>query len=262
METTREGLVSIIMPSYNCCKYIEDAIRSVQAQTYQEWEILFVDDCSTDDTMRRVMALREADGRIKVFQNAQNSGAAVSRNTALRNAQGRWIAFLDSDDLWEPTKLEKQIKFMEEHGYAFSYTNYCEINEESKETGVLITGPKHVTKAGMFAFCWPGCLTVMYDRDKVGLIQIEDIKKNNDYAMWLKVCKKADCYLLDECLAKYRRGRSGSISTHGYGTLIKWHYKLFHETEHINPLSSALMTGVNLVCGFYKKLKYVKTIAK
>jgi len=114
----------------------------------------------------------------------------------------------------------------------------------------------------MFAFCWPGCLTVMYDREKIGLIQIEDIRKNNDYAMWLKVCKKADCYLLDECLAKYRRGRNGSISTHGYKTFIKWHYKLFHEAEHMNPVSSAFMTGVNLVCGFYKKLKYVKTIAK
>lgn len=255
-------LVSIIMPSYNCGKYLEETVRSVQAQTYQEWEIIFVDDCSNDDTMRRIMTLKGGDERIKVFQNAQNSGAAVSRNTALRNAQGRWIAFLDSDDLWEPAKLEKQIKFMEEHGYAFSYTNYCEINEESEETGVLITGPKHITKAGMFAFCWPGCLTVMYDREKVGLIQIEDIKKNNDYAMWLKVCKKADCNLLDECLAKYRRGRSGSISTHGYKTLIKWHYKLFHEAEHMNPVSSAFMTGVNLVCGLYKKLKYVKTIAK
>ena len=110
----------------------------------------------------------------------------------------------------------------------------------------------------MFAFCWPGCLTVMYDATKVGLIQIEDIKKNNDYAMWLKVCQKADCYLLPEVLAKYRRGRAGSISTHGYTTLIKWHYKLFRDAEKMNPVSSAFMTCVNLVCGFYKKLKYVK----
>ncbi len=251
-------LVSIIMPSYNCGNYVEETIRSVQAQSYKNWEILFVDDRSTDDTMSRIMALKGSDDRIKVFQNTQNSGAAVSRNIALRNAQGRWIALLDSDDLWEPTKLEKQIKFMEEHNYAFSYTNYCEINEDSEETGVLITGPKHVTKAGMFAFCWPGCLTVMYDREEVGLIQIEDIKKNNDYAMWLKVCKKADCYLLDECLAKYRRGRSGSISTHGYATLIKWHYRLWHEAEHRNFIVAAIMTGVNLVCGVYKKMKYVK----
>lgn len=255
-----EDLVSIIMPSFNCGKYVEETIRCVQAQTYQNWEVIFIDDCSSDDTMSRIMTLKRSDERIKVFQNSQNSGAAISRNTALRNAKGRWIAFLDSDDLWEPTKLEKQIRFMEEHDCAFSYTNYQEIDEKSQPTGVLISGPKHVTKAGMCAFCWPGCLTVMYDREKIGLIQIEDIKKNNDYAMWLKVCKKADCYLLEECLAKYRRGRSGSISTHGYTTLIKWHYRLWHEAEHRNFAVAAIMTGVNLVCGVYKKMKYVKHV--
>ena len=118
----------------------------------------------------------------------------MSRNTALRHAKGRWIAFLDSDDLWGPTKLEKQIKFMEENGYAFSYTGYQEIDSDSKTTGVFVSGPKHVTKQGMYNFCWPGCLTVMYDASKIGLIQIEDIKKNNDYAMWLKVIKKCDFY--------------------------------------------------------------------
>ncbi len=251
-------LVSIIMPSYNCGKYIEETIRSVQAQTYQNWEIIFMDDCSKDDTIKRMSELRAKDERIKLFQNPSNSGAAVSRNNALREAKGRWIAFLDSDDIWELTKLEKQVRFMVRNGYSFSYTAYEEIDNNSKETGVVISGPKHVTKAGMFSFCWPGCLTVMYDREKVGLIQIEDIKKNNDYAMWLKVCRKADCYLLDACLAKYRRGRQGSISTHGYTTLIKWHYKLWHEAEKMNPIASAIMTGVNLACGFYKKLRYVK----
>lgn len=144
----------------------------------------------------------EADARIKFERNDRNSGAAVTRNNALRRAQGKWVAFLDSDDLWEPTKLEKQLRFMVENGYHFSYTAYQEINNEGKETGVLISGPKHVTWFGMFAFCWPGCLTVMFDREHYGLLQIEDIKKNNDYAMWLKVIQKADCYFLNECLAK------------------------------------------------------------
>lgn len=255
-------LVSIIMPSYNCGKYIEETVRSVQAQTYQNWEIIFVDDCSTDDTIKIVSELLELDPRIKLFQNQVNSGAAVSRNNALREAKGSWIAFLDSDDIWEPEKLEKQIRFMEVNGYAFSYTGYQEIDDESKPTGVFVSGPKHVTKAGMYAFCWPGCLTVMYDRDKIGLIQIEDIKKNNDYAMWLKVCRKADCYLLDECLAKYRRGRVGSVSTHGVATMIKWHYKLWREAEKRGVIMSLWLTGVNLVCGFYKKLKYVKRVQK
>ena len=254
-------LVSIIMPSYNCGKYVEETIRSVQAQTYQNWEIIFVDDCSTDDTIRRVSELQEKDSRIHLFQNKCNSGAAVSRNKALREARGRWIAFLDSDDLWEPTKLEKQVRFMEENGYAFSYTEYQEMDSEGALTGVVISGPKHVTKRGMYNFCWPGCLTVMYDASVVGLIQIEDIKKNNDYAMWLKVCKKEDCYLLPEGLAKYRRGRSGSVSSHGIATMIGWHYKLWHEAEKRSVIASVWLTGVNLVYGFYKKMKYVsKTV--
>ena len=111
-----QDLVSIIMPSYNCGKYVEQTIRSVQAQTYQNWEIIFMDDCSTDDTIKLVSGLREKDERIRLFQNKFNSGAAVSRNNALQEAKGRWIAFLDSDDLWEPEKLEKQVRFMEENG--------------------------------------------------------------------------------------------------------------------------------------------------
>lgn len=252
------NLVSIIMPSYNCGKYVEETIRSVQAQTYKNWEIIFVDDCSTDGTVKRVSELRLKDSRIKLFQNKFNSGAAVSRNNALCEAKGRWIAFLDSDDLWEPEKLEKQVKFLEENEYKFSYTCYSEMDGEGKDTGIIVSGPSKVTKAGMFAFCWPGCLTVMYDREKIGLIQIEDIKKNNDYAMWLKVCQKADCYLLPEVLAKYRRGRSGSVSSHSIKTMIGWHYKLWHEAEKKNAFAAAYYTCLNLVCGFYKKLKYVK----
>lgn len=251
-------LVSIIMPSYNCGQYVEQTIRSVQAQTYQNWEIIFVDDCSTDDSVARVMAMKEKDNRISIYHNARNSGAAVSRNAALRYAKGRWIAFLDSDDLWEPTKLERQVHFMEVNGYKFSYTCYKEMDADGNDTDVVVYGPKKITKTGMFAFCWPGCLTVMYDASAVGLIQIEDIKKNNDYAMWLKVCQKADCYLLPEVLAKYRRGRSGSVSSHSISTMIKWHYKLFRDAEKMGIITSLWHTGINLVCGFYKKRKYIK----
>lgn len=253
-------LVSIIMPSYNCGEYVEETIRSVQAQTYTNWEIIFMDDCSKDDTVRKVQLIHHEDSRVKLFQNKMNSGAAVSRNNALREAKGRWIAFLDSDDLWEPNKLEKQVKFMEKNGYKFSYTCYQEMDSEGVLTGVTVSGPKHIKKSGMFAFCWPGCLTVMYDREAIGLIQIEDIKKNNDYAMWLKVCQKADCYLLPEVLARYRRGRSGSVSSHSIKTMIGWHYKLWHEAEKKNLVAALWYTGVNLVCGFYKKLKYVKRV--
>ena len=122
----------------------------------------------------------------------------------------------------------------------------------------MVSGPKKITRTGMYNYCWPGCLTVMFDVSKVGLIQIKDIKKNNDYAMWLKVCHKADCFLLDECLGQYRKGRTGSVSTHSIGTMVGWHYKLFHEAEAMGCISSLFNTGRNLVFGLYKKKKYVK----
>ena len=249
-------LVSIIMPSYNTAPFIKETIESVLGQSYTNWELIIVDDCSTDNTDEIVNGYL-SDNRIRYIKNAKNSGAAVSRNRALREAKGKWIAFLDSDDLWEPTKLEKQISFMQEKGSSFSYTNYIEIDENSAPNGKKVSGPKKITELGMYSYCWPGCLTVMYDADKVGLIQIEDIKKNNDYAMWLKVCKKADCYLLDETLARYRK-RSGSISNHGYAKLIKWHFKLFREADKRNPVSSAFFTVVNMLFGVLKKIVYVK----
>ena len=224
-----DELVSIIMPSYNTAQYIGESIKSVQAQTYENWELIIVDDCSTDNTDTAVEPFL-SDERIRYLKNSRNSGAAVSRNYALREAKGKWIAFLDSDDLWLPDKLEKQINFMLENGYHFSYTNYIEIDENSIPNGKYVTGPKKITKTGMYNYCWPGCLTVMYDADVIGLVQIADIKKNNDYAMWLKVCKKADCFLLNETLSEYRK-RSGSISNHSYKALIKWHYRLFRYAE-------------------------------
>lgn len=250
-------LVSIIMPSYNTAPYIAETIGSVLKQTYQNWELIIVDDCSSDNTDQIVKPFF-SDTRIKYIKNEKNSGAAVSRNKALREAKGKWIAFLDSDDLWMSEKLEKQISFMEKNDYHFSYTKYAEVDAEGNRNGITVTGPRRITKTGFFNYCWPGCLTVMYDRDVVGLIQIADIKKNNDYAMWLKVCRKADCYLLNEELALYRRGRVGSISTHSIKTMIGWHYKLYREAEGQNPVEAVINTGRNMVFGFYKKKRYVK----
>lgn len=250
------GLVSIIMPSFNTASYIKESVQSVINQTYTNWELIIVDDCSTDNT-DEILAQIE-DNRIRYLKNERNSGAAVCRNKALREAKGQWIAFLDSDDLWMSQKLEKQIRFMEWNDYAFSYTNYEEIDIEGNKTGVKITGPRKITKTGMYNYCWPGCLTVMFDAMKVGLIQIEDIKKNNDYAMWLKVCRKANCYLLDECLGQYRRGRVGSVSTQSIKTMIGWHYKLYKEAEGLGTFESLINTGRNLLFGLYKKKRYVE----
>ena len=245
------------MPTYKCGLYIEESVKSVQAQTYKNWEIIIVDDCSGDDTIQSVSKLQEQDPRIKLFQNEKNSGAAVTRNKALREAKGRWIAFLDSDDLWEPTKLEKQIKFMEENNYAFSYHEYVEIDEQDNLLGVHVSGKEHVGKFDMFACCWPGCLSVMYDASKIGLIQINDIKKNNDTAMWLKVIRKADCYLLPETLGKYRR-RANSITPKPIWKRIWAHYPLFRVAEEMNPIFSTFWVVMNVFGNAWKKYRYVK----
>ncbi len=250
-------LVSIIMPSYNTGKYIKETVESVINQTYINWELLIVDDCSVDNTDEVIKEFK--DKRIKFFKNEKNSGAAISRNKALREAKGKWIAFLDSDDIWEKEKLEKQINFMKKNNYDFTYTDYQEIDENSNPLNKIVTGPKKITKVGMYNYCWPGCLTVMYNTDKVGLIQIENLPKNNDYAMWLKAIKKSNCYLLNESLSRYRI-RSGSISNHSVFKLIKYHYILYKNGEKMNPIHSFLNTIRNLFFGVMKKMLYVKNI--
>lgn len=254
---TNNKLVSIITPSWNCGSFLEETIRSIQAQTYQNWELLFQDDCSTDDTKERVSKLAADDPRIKYECNFQNSGAAITRNNALKRATGKWVAFLDSDDLWLPEKLEKQVSFMQENGYAFSYHEYTEMTEDGKDMGVYVSGIRKVNKFNMYACCWPGCLAVMYDREEIGLIQINDVKKNNDTAMWLKVVQKAPCYLLKENLARYRR-RANSITPKPLWQRIWAHYPLFHVAEEMTPVAATFWTLMNVIGNAYKKIFYVK----
>ncbi|MBQ2068114.1 MAG: glycosyltransferase family 2 protein [Paludibacteraceae bacterium] len=248
-------LVSIIMPTYNCGSFITESIRSVLAQTYKNWELLIVDDCSTDNTAEIVADFK--DSRIHYQRNEHNFGAAITRNKALRMAKGRYIAFLDSDDIWLPEKLERQITYMQTNGVAFTYHEYVEINEESKLLGIYVSGMKHVRKFDMYACCWPGCLSVIYDAQVVGLIQIPDIKKNNDSAMWLQVIQKADCYLLSENLAQYRR-RKGSITPTSIWKKIGWHYILFHNGANMTPFASTFWMCINIIGNSYKKLFFVK----
>lgn len=254
---SEKELVSVIMPSYNTCSFIGQSISSVLAQTYKNLELIIVDDCSADNTDEIVSGF--TDKRIKYFKNDRNSGAAFCRNLALRMASGNWIAFLDSDDLWLPEKLEKQLKFMKENGYSFSGTGRIRIDEDGNSLGIREKSPKHIGKAGMYLYCWPGCLTVMYNSDVVGLIQVADLKKNNDYAMWLKVIKKCDFYYTDEILSKYRV-RNKSISHDSVMKLLKSHYNLYNIGEEYSPAASIFFTFLNILFGIYKKLFFVKKI--
>lgn len=253
-KVLEKDLISIIMPSYNASAFIEKTIASVQKQTYVNWELIVVDDCSSDKTVELIKNIK--DKRIRLFKNEKNSGAAVSRNKALREANGKWIAFLDSDDIWEPTKLEEQLTFMKKNGYAFTYTDY-RIQLNGEWLPYICTGPNKVNKKKMYDYCYFSTITVMYDRTKVGLIQIPDLKKNNDYAMWLKAVEKVDCYRYPKCMSYYIK-HEGSISSGNKVKLIKWHYILFRKGLNKNPFVSGILTINNLFHGVIKKIIYRK----
>lgn len=253
-------LVSIIMLSHNKGQYVEESVRSVLAQTYTNWELIVVDDNSQDGTIAKMMELRDEDSRIKISQAVYDRGASVNRNAALKDARGRWIAFLDVGDVWLPTKLERQIAFMEEKGYAFSYTNYGLMNDQSESRGVVIGGKEHVTHEDMMRCSWPAYLTVMYDAEKVGLVQVQNLKNNNDYALWLNISEKHDCYLLNENLAMTRThwGRLGGLIR---TDKVKWRYEVYRKEEGLGPVKSLLYTVRNGWYGIVKWLNYVKRVS-
>lgn len=252
-----EDLVSIVMPSYNTGKFIRESIESVLAQTYTNWELIIVDDCSTDNT-DDIVGEYLTDERIRYLKNEKNSGAAVSRNKALREAKGRWVAFLDSDDIWHHKKLEKQIAFMKINGYKFTYTDY-RIQLNGSWLPYVYTGPSVVNKRKMKDYCYFSTITVMYEREHVGLIQIEPVKKNNDYAMWLKIIEKTQCHRLPECLSYYIK-HEGSISSGSKWRLIKHHYIMWRVAEKKNAFCACVLTVRNLFWGVIKKIKYKEKI--
>ena len=249
-------LVSVIMPSYNTAKYIAASIDSVLAQTYKNLELIIVDDCSTDDTEAVIAGF--SDERIRFYKNEKNSGAAISRNRALREAKGKWIAFLDSDDLWTPDKLEKQIGFMEKNGYHMSYADY-RICQSGVWENVKRTAPNRMTLRKLYNYCYFSTITVIYDREAVGLVQIADLRKNNDYAMWFQVLAKTDGYRFPECLAFYIK-HNDSISGGSKWRLIKHHYLLFRKGLGKSKFVSAVLTVNNLFHGVLKKMRFKEKI--
>lgn len=251
-------LVSIIMLSHERGKYVKETVESVLAQTYQNWELLFVDDNSQDDTIRRMLELKGRDKRINITKSVFDKGTSYLRNTALKLAKGRWIAFLDVGDVWAPDKLERQIRFMEDNGYAFSYTKYGIMNNQSQDRGVVVGGRAHINYKEMQKCCWPAYLTVMYDASKVGTMQVRNRGKNNDYALWLNVCERTDCHLLEENLATLRTpwGLLGRL----FATdKFKWRYDCFRVEEDLGIVKATLYTIRN---GFYGLVKWFKYVDK
>lgn len=229
--------VSVITPLYNCSDFLEKTIQSVLSQTYKNWEMFMVDDCSKDDSLEIAQRYSAQDERIKVFQLEQNSGAAVARNTAIEAATGRFIAFLDSDDLWQPEKLEGQIDFMLSNNVAFSYTAYEKINESGDVFGVMGV-PEKVTYKQLLKTCVIGCLTAVYDTNQLGKIYMPTTTRREDFATWLNVLKKVDCaYGLTQPLAQYRvyaNQASGKKAS-----MAKENWRLYRDLEKLNLLQAS-----------------------
>ena len=253
-------LVSIITPIYNAEKTISYTIDSVINQTMTDFEMLIVDDMSDDKTIDIVKSYQKKDKRIKLFESSKKIGATGARNKALKEAKGRYIAFLDADDLWKSDKLKKQIKFMQDNNYAFTYTDYEYIDEFNKKIGVMRKCPKKVSYFRMLLGDSIGCLTVMYDSKMVGKIAIPNIKKRNDYALWCQILKKVKKgYKCDFILALYRKGNN-SLSSGKKIKLLKYHYKMHREINGFNKVVSLCFTFTNVINYLMNKLLREKRI--
>lgn len=232
-----DGLVSIITPAYNAEAYIAETIESVLAQTYTNWEMLIVNDCSKDNTVEIVQSYAAKDKRIKLINLKQNSGAAVARNTAIQNAKGRYIAFLDSDDLWKKEKLQKQIQFMQQNGYAFTYTSYEHFKGTKENIQNQVQIPTSLNYQQALKGNKIGCLTVVLDRKQIPNIHFTT-QKHEDYILWLNVFKQGiTAYGIQENLALYRTGNSKSISGNKIQSAL-WTWKVYRESQRLSVVKS------------------------
>lgn len=229
--------VSVITASYNASRFIEETIKSVLDQTYDNLELIIVDDCSTDNTEEIVKKYMKLDSRVKFYKLEKNSGAAVVRNTALEKAKGRFIAFLDSDDVWDREKLEKQINFMKNNNYGFSFTSYRLINENGLLLNKEVRVPSQIKYEQLLKNTIIGCLTVIIDKDIIGDFRMPLVRAGQDTATWLSILKNGNiAYGYDEVLAFYRLV-NGSISSNKFKAL-KRTWNTYRKLENLNLIKS------------------------
>lgn len=201
-------LVSVITPVWNAAATLDATIASVRAQSLPDWEMLLVDDGSTDASPARIAAAAAADPRIRGLSTGRNGGAGVARNLAIREGRGRYIAFLDADDRWRPEKLARQIGFMERGGHAFTFTGYAREDASGRPLG-LVAAPARVTRDALLRRNVIGCLTAVYDAAALGRVEMPEVRRRQDYALWLDLLSRVEAaHGLPEVLADYRVARA------------------------------------------------------
>jgi teichuronic acid biosynthesis glycosyltransferase TuaG len=237
-EQYQDGLVSVITPVYNAEKFISKTLDSVLAQTYENFEHILVDDCSTDSSAEIIGEYAQHDARVKYVKLEKNSGAAAARNKALSLAEGRYVAFVDSDDEWKKDKLARQIELMREKGYGFTYTAIEMIDEEGK----VVKSKRPVAPVVDYNYLLSNtviaCSSVVIDRSVSGPFLMPDVRKGQDFATWLSLLRGGmKAYGIDEALVRYRLVQ-GSISSNKFGALKRtWH--IYRDVEHIGFFKSA-----------------------
>lgn len=253
MNKDSNCLISVITPSYNSKDFIVSTINSVLSQSYKNWELLITDDCSSDNTWDIIKEYSLKDDRIKVFKLAKNSGAPTARNNSLSNAKGKFIAFLDSDDLWLPNKLERQIDFMKSNDYAFSFSSYECINESGENLNHIIEAPQLMTYSKYLKNTIIGCLTVVIDKSKVGYFEMPNIKSSHDMALWLSILKKGfDAHGMNEVLSQYRIVSTSNTANKFKAAKDVW--RVYRNIEGLSILRSLWCFSFYVINAIYKRL--------
>lgn len=241
--------VSIITPVYNSSEFIAACIKSVLKQTFINWEMILVDDLSTDNSIDIIQSFD--DDRLKLIPLKVNSGPAIARNKAIELAQGKYIAFLDSDDLWLPEKLEKQLAFMKQNNFAITHTAYETIDALGNKQNKVIKAPKEITYNNLLNYNYIGCLTGMYNTDLCGKVYMPNIAKRQDYGLWLTLLKQGHkAYFLEDVLALYRTGRT-SLSSNKWET-AKYNWQLLRDNEKLSFAKASWHFLVYTFLGFKK----------
>jgi len=231
--TEHQPLVSVIMPCYNMERFVADTIGSVIHQTFADWELLIVDDASTDGTVAIVKSLAEQDDRINFTVNQEHAGIAPTRNRCIEKSKGRFLAFLDADDHWHPQKLERQLQFMLDRHVGFSYTSYDLIDESGASLGKTIKTAGHLDRKAYLRNTIIGCSTVMVDTDMIGPVVVPDFRTSEDTATWLNILKKDGfkAYALEDPLTSYRIREKSASSNKLKASADLW--KVYRQNEKL-----------------------------
>lgn len=246
--------VSIITPAFNASRFIAETIAAVQHQTIADWEMLIADDCSTDETRDIVARIAENDHRIKLLPLREHAGVAGCRNTALAAAAGRYIAFLDSDDLWLPPKLAAQIAFMEANGAALSYTGFRRISEDGLRVGRLMRVPSRMTYQQLLANTAIATVTAMVDSEKTGALRMREAPRD-DLILWLSILKRGFTACgLQQDLARYRVV-GGSLSSKRWRA-VKGVWSVYRDVEGLDLPRAAWFMANYAGRAYLKRLRF------